>query len=747
MGSHTAWVVAAAIQILQEIDEALPNDMDKQALKELVLTGAVFHDLGKANNVFQDLLNRRLLRGHGQPLRHEILSALLICVIESPLKPWIFKLFQHRPDYWPWMIAWVAGGHHLRLHREKYINAEPIARTSGIPDQFIFYGDAVDDLFTILVKQLKHLDAPDHPKLERLKISVSYSDKINHRYLAQTFITESQVIARQLSQSEKELLAYAKAIVVAADVAGSALPKETSGPAKWINHALNTTVSDHELQKIVDDKLRGIKKVKKNFQEQVGTSRSPITLLIAGCGNGKTVAAYEWAKQFSGKKLIFCYPTTGTASAGFSDYLLSQNQLERALIHSRSQVDIRSMLGTREDDMLESNQRLESLKAWHQKVIACTVDTVLCLIQNWRLGLFSFPAFLKAAVVFDEIHHYDAKLFGSLLTFLETFPKIPVLLMSASLPSHRIDKLREIAGKRLSKPIQGDIEESYKRYRIEWKGNISDCWNQVENELRNNNGKVLWVCNTVSGSIRLYKAALDRVGLPVKPILYHSRFRYRDRVKIQENVIEKFRSKNQRCLVIATQVCEMSLHISASLMVTELAPFPSLIQRLGRLNREFENREGAHCFVYPFKCSENKPYRSDDLKEAERRIRQLAAEDNACSQAYLAELLAKMTDKEEIKRYSAWRNGVWESDQRPCRDGSNSITVIRSEDKISILSSCTKPAYKLTSQDVAEWTIPMLYKPGLHSQETLGGYPLVARDQMKYEYDEELKTGEGAQWL
>ncbi len=38
-------------------------------------------------------------------------------------------------------------------------------------------------------------------------------------------------------------------------------------------------------------------------------------------------------------------------------------------------------------------------------------------------------------------------------------------------------------------------------------------------------------------------------------------------------------------LAVTTQVAEMSLDISADLLVTDLAPVPALIQRLGRLNR------------------------------------------------------------------------------------------------------------------------------------------------------------------
>ena len=85
------------------------------------------------------------------------------------------------------------------------------------------------------------------------------------------------------------------------------------------------------------------------------------------------------------------------------------------------------------------------------------------------------------------------------------------------------------------------------------------------------------MCNTVGDAVQAARDAATWAG--VTPIIYHSRFRYRDRVNRQHAVLAEFayhtdddkkgqRVKPGRSLVIATQVCEMSLDIGADLMVT-----------------------------------------------------------------------------------------------------------------------------------------------------------------------------------
>jgi CRISPR-associated endonuclease/helicase Cas3 len=746
---HTQFVFEATeviLNLLRESTPVLTDYLNSALLRDLALTAAVLHDTGKATNVFQQMLTARnagLVRY--QPVHHEILSALIATPLKTELNTWLEPLIEKDNPFF-WMVSWIVGGHHLRLHRERPYSgneADRLVRIQGVPGEcFLFLSHPnVKEILQLIPGYCT--SGRQVPEMKDISLTTDEEDStaLNLETIIEQYIDESEAESRKISQDEVVQLALAKAILVSADVAGSALSYVHERPRHWIEKALSLALSQDDLHKVIDARLQGGHL--RAFQKQVSGSKALVTLTVAGCGNGKTLAAYEWAlKHAVGKKLFFCYPTTGTASAGFEDYLLAQDSLERALIHGRAHVDMERMIGTPEDNPVEENQRLESLKVWSQQVISCTVDSVLGLIQNQRRGLFSFPALAKGAFVFDEIHNYDTKLFGALLTFLKSAPNAQVLLMSASLSKSRLAMLKAALSGRLGDPITGDSDiEGTDRYRLHWKEKAESCWVTVKSFLENGR-KVLWVCNTVLNAVQIHDQALER-GIEVTPFLYHSRFRYRDRVERQASVIDVFKKKGPG-LVISTQVCEMSFDISANLLVTELAPIPSLVQRLGRLNRHGHpkyEKSGSHlgeCLIYDFSCTENKPYKKTELEIAKDTLASLW--DKPVSQQVLGDALAHLQEQEDIKTFSAWLDGRWESDQRPLREDGTSITLILEQDLAEIRDYLSKRNLRPNSQALAPWTIPMVYPPKAVLRDRIGGYPIAG--EVDIEYDEIR----GAKW-
>jgi CRISPR-associated endonuclease/helicase Cas3 len=408
------------------------------------------------------------------------------------------------------------------------------------------------------------------------------------------------------------------------------------------------------------------------------------------------------AQQHPEKRLYFCYPTTGTATEGYKDYLFAPEgeesdedseriqQLKTRLFHSRAAVDFEIILNTGQDEDrpdAEAAARIESLEAWGTAVVSCTVDTVLGVVQNNKRGLFAWPALAQSAFVFDEIHAYDGRLFGALLRFLQTVPNVPVLLMTASLPKARQEALSQLM-KRLGRslPMIGGPEnlETRPRYRKLTGDPFEEAAKEVEA-----GGKVLWVSNTVG---RAMKAADRFRGMKLTPLIYHSRFKYEDRVRRHAEVVSAFKPEANpgSALACCTQVAEMSLDLKGcTLLITDLAPVPALIQRLGRLNRDAKDGALTRPFLVitedtkSFPLENNLPYTPADLTASLGWLGKLP--ETNISQRTLAEGWESF-DSEDRPEFvsSAWFDGGPSTTVLELREASPGITVLMADDAADV---------------------------------------------------------------
>ena len=77
-------------------------------------------------------------------------------------------------------------------------------------------------------------------------------------------------------------------------------------------------------------------------------------------------------------------------------------------------------------------------------------------------------------------------------------------------------------------------------------------------------------------------------------VLVHARFRPPDRRREIDKILMREEDANPGGrIVVATQAVEAGVDISAAVLFTELAPWPSMVQRFGRANRYAELPEGA----------------------------------------------------------------------------------------------------------------------------------------------------------
>ncbi len=551
--------------------------------RRIVALAAAVHDVGKANDHFRGMLcgtADRAAYDYRQAVRHEWLSWWWLHL--DNVREWAMSVLHERSDFD--IVLCCVAGHHPAVHRPT-----PPDHIDGAGSKLSFLTGRAD--FSEITSWLNEVFPASKPLIplptEELRCS-SVADNVVAQIHKQTLHIDTviQNLAWVDVEPWQSFCACAKACLVAADVAGSALSEQSLGiddQTKWISESLTVKPEPSDIEQLVRDRL-GCNS-ERPFQLQVADSHARVTLVTAGCGSGKTVAAWLWAaRQCPGQRIYFCYPTTGTATEGFRGYLfddgVAQSKLGAKLFHSRASVDFDEILNARDDED-DDELKIASLRAWGTPVVCCTVDTVLGIMQNQRRGLYAWPALAQAAYVFDEIHAYDDKLFGCLLQFLHKLKGLRVLLMTASLPAARLQAIREVLADQDDElsVIHGasELEKLHRYHQLP----ADDVSQKVRDEVRGG-GRVLWICNVVDRAMQVADQFAE-----LKPLTYHSRFRYEDRIDQHRAVMEAFDPKSSAtgCLAICTQVAEMSLDISATLMVSEICPVPSLIQRLGRLNR------------------------------------------------------------------------------------------------------------------------------------------------------------------
>lgn len=239
-------------------------------------------------------------------------------------------------------------------------------------------------------------------------------------------------------------------------------------------------------------------------------------------------------------------------------------------------------------------------------------------------------AIASSIIVFDEAHMYrDGFTFSIMRALMEILHKtrIPFVLMTATIPESLEKSLFENIPLSISQQLTGNIEiNSALKITVENNPLYSNGDVYISEELLNKikHEKTLIVVNQVKRAQKIYEYIKDALGFEDNNIvLIHSRFTRTDRKEHEIKAISLLPHKEDGKIVISegvgivvsTQVLEAGIDFSAKLILTELAPADSLVQRAGRCAR-YEDEHGE-MFIFPVEDDRGHlPYEKEHLLKA-----------------------------------------------------------------------------------------------------------------------------------
>ncbi len=494
-------------------------------------TGAILHDIGKASPVFQERLKptyKKPLEGH-DPYRHELGSLLFLNLVPEAIQPQVIDMVvSHHKS----MLGDKRGYGLLDLDENREDTFELHSK---------YWEDWHDDVLGILayfgwsVRPISLEEAKE--SLEKI---IEYCDQKGNGW------------------------SIWKGLLVGADHYASAM---IYGTERLVKKAFKTP------------DLRFYNRKHELYPLSQAATDSPRrhTLVTAPTGAGKT----DFLIRRCSGRFFYTLPFQASINAMFerikADLKEHNPNLDLRLLHAASRIVVKD--DTEEKDL--QNLVGASIKVLTPYQLASIVfaskgyETVLADLQN-------------CDVILDEIHTYSGVSKAIVLKIVEVLAHFGCRLHigTATMPSKLYQAILKTLGREQVFEFKLAAEEldQFDRHIIHKPASFANLKGEIEKAISEEQ-KILIVCNRVVASQKLFRQlALEYPA--VAKMLIHSRFKRGDRKRLETALQEEYNKCPNACIVVSTQVVEVSLDISFDLMITDAAPLDALIQRFGRINRK-----------------------------------------------------------------------------------------------------------------------------------------------------------------
>lgn len=490
--------------------------------------GAILHDIGKVSPVFQKTLKHGYTQQPGFVFRHEIASLFFISLLSENQRPAIIDM----------IVA-----HHKSIYND--VREKGLLDLDENMDSFARHSEKFEEWSKTALDILKSFGFETHP------IGISEA-KDNYEYAVE-YCRE-----KRLNCSEW------KGLLMAADHFASALAEKT----------------DYTLDKLfIKPDLTFYNRQHHLYPLSLISTDDPRkhTLVTAPTGAGKT----DFLLRRCQGRVFYTLPFQASINAMYDRIKndLKDTNAQVYLLHGASNLKVKE--GKVEERIMQRH-----IGASVKVMTPHQMASIVFGIKGYEAMLLDLKG---CDIILDEIHTYTSEIQAIVLKIIEIlkYSGCRIHVGTATMPKVLYNKILELLGGKnevYEVSLPNDVLATFNRHIIHKISCVDDCYQLIVKAV-DENKKILVVCNQVKRAQELYERLSD-IYSDVDKMLIHSRFKRCDRARLETSLKEDFNNSSEACIVVSTQVVEVSLDISFDVMITECAPIDAMIQRFGRINRK-----------------------------------------------------------------------------------------------------------------------------------------------------------------
>ncbi|MFH1642494.1 MAG: CRISPR-associated helicase Cas3' [Nanoarchaeota archaeon] len=598
------------------------NTISAENLSEITYIVGIIHDAGKSLKSFQDfILNQATNAPHEN---HAPISSFISRYVLN-----VYCTQKNVNEIFSYLGALVIKNHHgnlvnlFELHKTKMNklknNFDELKNDKEIME---FYDNKLKKFnlsFSDIVAQIKVVEETDKKIFDTLK-------KFNEEDKIELFLITKLMFSVLLDSDKKD----------AANILDYRVPEQN----------FNLEVVEKYLNKLQDeypnqfDNKNSAYILKNRFKNKVLSKKiyinERIYTITAPTGIGKTLTSLSFSIKLQNElknhhKIIYILPYTSIIEQThdvfkkvLENYYGSSflnNETEYLLKnHYLSLLEIKSENYYNEDNYLND---LLFVNSWESNLVVSTyIQLLLSIFSNKNSFSIKFHNLCGSIIILDEVQFINDKYWGTInIVFKILAEKFDIyfIFMTATQPLiFSKEDSKELSDLEL---FNSDVASNKVNFEIiNEKLTVKQLYDLfVRNYEKENKNKYLFVLNTKKSSVRLFENInSDQRFCEHKKIYLSTNILPKTRIEKIKEIIKLAKYKNQKYIIVSTQVIEAGVDITSDECYTDLSTIDSLSQRAGRCNRYNEIKQGNVYIINSLidDQNNNKEYASYIIKDS-----------------------------------------------------------------------------------------------------------------------------------